>query len=505
MNRSFDDPTVPGAASLTRTNMTTSDSQWRILAASARGASHLHSDAPNQDAQRSQPLSGLDKDALVVAVADGHGDRRHFRSERGSRFAVESACRCATDATRILGEAPSTNDMEERAKAALVSPIVDDWRSTVAEDVARDPFNESELALLKDLSATPELAYGSTLLIALLWGQHVLLAQIGDGSAVVLHLDGDVGTPVPGDARLDGRQTTSLCQPDATDAFRVAAIDRTKKQVGGILLATDGFGNAQIADPWEPAVGLDLVDMARHHGLDWIEQQLPTWVDECASAAGSADDATVALILTTENWAHAPGRPSTQLEDTATTEWLPATEVIPGPPRSRTASDRRALPSGAEETVPVSPPPTMHRPTSVGSSDRPPGGAQQPSSSLSRRTWIAVTAVVVAVLLLAFLLLRASGPSRPRSPSTSTPSTTTVNTTPATNSPTTPFGQRHSGITGSTGGQSPATSPSISSGTSPTSTETSSTTTSTFGQSINHASSTPVSPFGRSGRASSRQ
>ncbi len=479
--------------------MTKSDPQWRILAASARGASHLHSGAPNQDAHLSQRLGHLDKDALVVAVADGHGDRRHFRSERGSRFAVESACRCAADATLILREMPSSSP-EELARSALISPIVSEWRSMVAEDVAYDPFSEGERALLKELGSSPDLAYGSTLLIALLWGRSILLAQIGDGNAVVLHLNGRVSTPVPGDARLDGRQTTSLCQPDATDAFRVAAIDRTMTEVAGILLATDGFGNAQIADPWEPAVGSDLLDMVRQRGLGWIEEQLPTWVDECASVEGSADDVTVALVLTTETSALTPGPQSTELGDT-----VPATLLVPNPPPSRAESSPQALANSGEETVPVNPGSAIHRPTPVASMDRPPGEAPPPQRAMNRRAWTVATVAVVVAILVVFLLLNSGSSPAPGSPSTSNPSTTTVNTTPATTSSTTPLDRRHLGNTGSTGTQSPGTSPALSPESSPTSiVENSSTTTSTIAQPVNRTSATE-SPVGGSSPPGRRQ
>jgi hypothetical protein len=64
-----------------------------------------------------------------------------------------------------------------------------------------------------------------------------------------------------------------------------------------VLLATDGFGNAQAADPWQPGVGQDLARFARDHDPDWFERQVPAWAERCASADGSADDTTIALLL----------------------------------------------------------------------------------------------------------------------------------------------------------------------------------------------------------------
>jgi hypothetical protein len=64
-----------------------------------------------------------------------------------------------------------------------------------------------------------------------------------------------------------------------------------------VLLATDGFGNAQTAEPWYPSFGADLLRLGRQHGLDWVRAQLPGWVARCASAEGSGDDAAAALLL----------------------------------------------------------------------------------------------------------------------------------------------------------------------------------------------------------------
>ena len=65
-------------------------SRWAALSASVRGASHEQIGLGNQDAVRlGNPLAGTD--VLVVAVADGHGSTRSFRSERGSALAAECA------------------------------------------------------------------------------------------------------------------------------------------------------------------------------------------------------------------------------------------------------------------------------------------------------------------------------------------------------------------------------------------------------------------------------
>jgi hypothetical protein len=102
---------------------------------------------------------------------------------------------------------------------------------------------------------------------------------------------------VPGDPALDGRHTTSLCSPSAERSFRVAAVDTGRTALRGVLLATDGYANAQTAHAWEDAVGTELAALIGEHPRQWLAGQLPLWAARCASAEGSADDTTIALLL----------------------------------------------------------------------------------------------------------------------------------------------------------------------------------------------------------------
>jgi hypothetical protein len=235
--------------------------------------------------------------AVVVAVSDGHGSRRHFRSDRGSRLAVRAACTCSVEHAEDLGRLGGARELEAFTTAVLLPAVVERWTSDVAADVERDPFTPAEDRFRANDRDAPAVAYGATLLMAVAWRHWALLAQIGDGDIVALGPGGRVSYPVPADPILDGIRTTSLCQRNAVDAFRVGVIDRSLTDLAGVLLATDGFGNAQAADPWAPAVGRDLVEMVQTRGADWVAAQLPEWVALCASAEGSADDTTVALLL----------------------------------------------------------------------------------------------------------------------------------------------------------------------------------------------------------------
>ena len=84
---------------------------WQVITGSARGAAHRVSGLPNQDAVASQDGPG----AVVVAVADGHGHIRHFRSADGAALAVDVACRAASRAAAGLAADTTGNKEAERA------------------------------------------------------------------------------------------------------------------------------------------------------------------------------------------------------------------------------------------------------------------------------------------------------------------------------------------------------------------------------------------------------
>ena len=267
---------------------------WHVITGSARGAAHRARGLPNQDAVASRDGPG---GAVTVAVADGHGHARHFRSAEGAALAVDIACRTAS---RMAAELTAGHAV--RAGAAgeeLARAIVADWRAAVTAELAAWPYTAREQSVLDLGTDSPEVPYGSTLLVATIAAGRLVCAQIGDGDMLAVRTDGSFFIPVAADDRLDGQHTTSLCQADAVESFRTAAYDLREVPVATLLLATDGYGNAQADEPWQPGVGRDLAELVTSRDHHWFERQVPDWAQRCASAEGSGDDTTIALLLRT--------------------------------------------------------------------------------------------------------------------------------------------------------------------------------------------------------------
>jgi hypothetical protein len=376
---------------------------WLALTASQRGAAHEAMDLPNQDAVATHQIQ---PDVLVAAVADGHGHWRHFRSARGSQLAVAVACEAAGELAARLDEFESARQIESEALHKLVPAITGRWREAVREDAAADPFTaQEEAARVGGDDAL--IAYGSTLLLAIAGRRWLILVQIGDGDILGIQPDGRPLLPVPSDPSLDGRQTTSLCGPRAEDQFRAAVMDASTTPLLGVLLATDGYGNAQVADPWAGAVSADLAELISDRTPEWLAGQLPLWASRCASADGSADDTTIALLIapSATGWRHAvPQEPAADEATTAAAPWLAEPAAKPDGPAAATREQRlaKSAVSAQSRTVPA-------------------GGYGVPARAPATRSRalivIAAVAVVVIAAVAAFLAISLS--SSPRTAPTS--------------------------------------------------------------------------------------
>jgi serine/threonine protein phosphatase PrpC len=323
--------------------------RWRVAAADATGAHHVARQMRYEDAWAVAPATVLDRDepSVVVAVADGHGHARHFRSAEGAEIAVAVAARLGTGSAAEIEAADDAGTVEE-ILGRLAPAVVSVWREHVRRDLEERPITEDERAAA-GLDSDPTFVdllygYGATLLVAIAAGDWLACLQLGDGDLFVVAPDGMVRRPVPSDPRLDGLRTTSLCQPDAVDSIRYGVTRVTAQPIGAVLLATDGFGNAQDRRDWPDAFGADLAALIRRHGDGWVAKALPEWVRDCASTDGSGDDVTAVLLLAAGSpWRAAEAGPS----DARAAAPEPRTDQPPLIPaqRSRPTSHRLVPPA----------------------------------------------------------------------------------------------------------------------------------------------------------------
>jgi hypothetical protein len=295
----------------------------------------------------------------VIAVADGHGDSRYKYAHWGSTLGAQIACDVLWEFTaptegdeQFQNRSPNDEDVRRlvlriaylwRQRTSQLSILFERWEAGNSEapksaqawmipgiDELRNPlpFEARELVTslaAKELSALPEGAsgaFGTTLLAAALWGDHLLLLRMGDGAIVVAPASGD---PFVWQAKNEGKaysnRTASLsgsaagfewelCRLDAHESDGNAA-SNTPRHIDPrfIVLVTDG-----VSDPYVPK---DLEnerlgfppESARVLGSQIRPRtESQTWPEWCAEITGflvslsriSGDDATLAALDLTD-------------------------------------------------------------------------------------------------------------------------------------------------------------------------------------------------------------
>lgn len=263
--------------------------RWEATTGSAMGSSHRRNGLPNQDAVAVLDAPG----GTVAVVADGHGGARYVRSDVGSALAVEVATAVGAEALARLGDDPDRDRLVDEVGAAIPAAVVSRWRTAVTEHHRLHPFTDEERTRGgADLDGDPHLSYGATLVMAVLAEHWAGLVQIGDGDASVAFDDGRVSAPVPGDDRLVGGETTSLCLPGAARDARSAVLLEPLPSL--IVLTSDGYANS-FADPdWRERAVAELADLVEREGIEAVTAELPAWLADSAEASG--DDVTMALV-----------------------------------------------------------------------------------------------------------------------------------------------------------------------------------------------------------------
>ncbi len=206
---------------------------------SVKGASHEESGDPCQDSARVY----IGNDYAIAAVSDGHGSKKHFRSDAGSEAATRIAIRSIMDFDERNGglDGIFRNDPDNAARR-IAANIICQWNEEIAAHKGFVPYNEEELLKIGKYGELPvETVYGATLIVAVVTGRGLFGLQIGDGTFAAQEKRGKLHFPMPEDERLIGNLTTSLCDENAIENVRWFYRPDTFRSV---ILSSDGLINS---------------------------------------------------------------------------------------------------------------------------------------------------------------------------------------------------------------------------------------------------------------------
>ena len=268
-----------------------------VHSVSTVGATHLKKKIPCQD--RSACFCSWSHSA--IAICDGHGGRRHFRSGEGASIAI-SVCKDAIGAfCKKIARIKMCN-AEYEAVYDLAKHIIAEWRIQVYSDYRNHAFSESEMSDLtpsevEQLKRAPEIAYGSTLLLAVACNKFFFVLQIGDGNCR-LQRKNELVNPFQESEEPKFGMTDSLCSSDALQKLRLAVC--SLDEIKGCVLSSDGVRNSFQSDEYYDSFCRVVLKEGRMVGRSSIQRDLSDFLPKLSSR-GSGDDVSVAIIKHMKN------------------------------------------------------------------------------------------------------------------------------------------------------------------------------------------------------------
>lgn len=287
--------------------------EYNTIGKSVRGASHMLNNLPNQDSIIIYEKEIEYSDFTYSIISDGHGSKKCFRSDRGSKFATQVLKNIFDELIRKFRETEELNlsYINRYFEDKLATEIVTNWRKKVDDNIKLYPLVDKEIDLLvsksDDLSKRDEIlkknrlvAYGATLLGVFATPKYILYVQLGDGDIVIVDKNNDVTPRFPEDERLIGNETTSLCLNKAWNDFRIAFDVIDNEPPKAILLATDGLSNSYSNDQDFFSFVSDSYKLSKEKDVKYINDNLRDWLQEITNDA-SGDDISVGFIFSKIN------------------------------------------------------------------------------------------------------------------------------------------------------------------------------------------------------------
>lgn len=284
--------------------ITKNNGTWHIIGESVCGVTHDRKGLPNQDAIRYIVKKGNEL-PLAVAVSDGHGNPKSFRSEYGAQLATKVA---GDILIRFLSESCNEKNSDQtliNIQKLLIPDIIKSWKKEVLDHFDQNPILENERKNLtskgelqsdtKNNLSDPILFYGTTLLAAGVSDSIIILLQLGDGDILTVDPCGRVAQPMPHDENLFADETTSLCLPNAEQYMRSVILKPKANQIKLLLISTDGYSKSFIKDSDFLEVGPDFLDLLENEGISTVQDNLKKWLNE-TSRLGSGDDITLGIL-----------------------------------------------------------------------------------------------------------------------------------------------------------------------------------------------------------------
>lgn len=234
-----------------------------------------------------------DDKRTIVTACDGHGGEIYVRSDRGSRFASEAI----VNVFKKVEKSALYRADREKTEKKLRLEILCEWNALVDRDLSHKSISKRETAGLNEdkifrLKSDPQVAYGTTLNGAMIFGNKLICASLGDGGCFVFKR-GEV-FPVFDDNSDENvaNLTYSMCQADALDHLSVKIIDLSAAD--GVIVFTDGLINPyRSLENFGDALVCPVVSKL----IAGKTTEISDFITDMGEKIGIGDDVSVGIIL----------------------------------------------------------------------------------------------------------------------------------------------------------------------------------------------------------------
>ena len=219
---------------------------FNAFSKSVMGQSHVKKNIVCQDSSAHK----VTDDYAIAVVADGHGSKKHFRSNIGSKCAVEATLEVLARFMETEGFFETFPERRSSVIKNIEKQVIACWNEKVNAHhdanpvtvVEKKPFTHDEFAEIP-----VESYYGTTLICGVMCKDFTFGFQLGDGSLVTVLEDGT---------------TSSMSNANAASMF--AEFYSVEPKVAALFASTDGlyttFGGEQAFFDYHTLIASQLID-----------------------------------------------------------------------------------------------------------------------------------------------------------------------------------------------------------------------------------------------------
>lgn len=272
-----------------------SSTMFKGFSHSVMGASHETKGIVCQDSSAYQ----IGDRYAVCVVADGHGSKKHFRSNIGSKSAVEAVL----EAVERFYENPDEfeKNFPVNYKSIIKNiekQVISIWNSKILEHLKQNPVTAAEKSQFSQEEfekISPESYYGTTLIAAVVGSDYTFGFQIGDGSLVAVFEDGETSMLMDYEEANPANITASMCNSNAASLFDDFYVK--DKRVLAVFVSTDGlytsFGCENDFLSYHTIITSQLTDVASFEAA--VKKNLKK-----RSCYGTQDDVSLSCVFDSE-------------------------------------------------------------------------------------------------------------------------------------------------------------------------------------------------------------